>query len=1391
MTKRAVVLIVFGLSRLGVVGQYTNMKFQSFSIPQGLSSSTCLEVVQDSEGFLWFGTIDGLNRYDGYDFEIFRPIPGDAGSISNNRINALTEDAFGNLWIGTSNGLNVYDRKKERFYRINLSSTSAQGTHVQDVINDLLYHRETNELWVATKNGLNRVKLDTSGTVFKDLSVMRYLHSENDTTSLDNHDVVSVFLRGDREVWVGTRGEHLNRYLPKRDQFKRYRYPTAKTNKLDHLPKAFLVDEDNDLWMGNDLSELFIYNMQDESHRQLQTITNSVPIFDMYQDDLGLVWVATDGFGIYVVDKRLGIVQHIQHQPYNPFSLGSNQASKVLQDQEGIFWIATYNNGVSKLVIDKAVFGHYYHVPESNHTLSRPIAQAVMEDSKGRIWIGTDGGGLNLFEEEREHFRHYQYDADNAFSLSSDKILYLEESHDGQLWVCTWDGGINLFDPETGNFQCFKHDDQNPRSLGQNTVWAAVEDTTGRLWIGTQTAGLNLYDPDGGDFYQFMNETGNESSLMSDFVFSLFIDSSNRLFAGTSIGLQVVDLKDLHGIPDQLTFTEVSKDKLSGQRVNYITEDHSGHIWVGTDLGLFELTHDLHVENNYSTLNGLPNNLIVGVKEDDTHSMWVTTKSGLSRINPATKKVNNYNVQDGLQGMEFQSKSIDKLADGRMIIGGINGFNLFEPTQIKTTDKKLKPLITSLKVFNERVKIGAQFNGRVLLKESLTNSPQIELKYDEGYVGFEFVALDYINPGRVQYAYKMEGLDQQFVSTGNSRVASYSGLPSGAYQFIVKASTDDGNWDLAESVDISVVVLPAPWKTWWAYALYELSLVLIIWAGFRYYVKRTNEERAHELDQMKLRFFMNVSHEFRTPLTLILNPVDKIISSLANPEVVQESALTIQRSARKLLSLVNQLLDFRKLDLGKAPLEPVQADIVRFSQDICQFYKELAVEKSISLEFASEMESYLLWFDPDKIEKVIGNILSNAIKFTEPKGQIRVHILLSRRRRIKGALKVRSEQEEWLEMTVTDTGVGLKKEQLKQVFDRFFHVDNTQTGTGIGLNFSKSLVEQHDGEISVESEYGVGSTFRVLLPVASERVRQAIKSQQPGAQRNVKRFDLTAMKSLEYDLAISEPEEQANDTAAIRNQTVLIVEDNVELRKHLKGELSKHFKVKEAGNGLEGLEKINKFYPDMVISDVMMPEMDGFEMCRQVKSNAEIVHIPIILLTARSLEEDRLEGYTLGADAYLPKPFNMQVLKARINNLLESKRKLRERFQQVTNILPSSELTTNSLDEQFLDKATQTILDHVGESDFGLEQLLELVGVSRSHFYRKIQSLTGQNPSHFIRSVRLKYAAELLKQSHHSIKEVSFKSGFNSTAYFSKTFKEMFQMTPNEFVQEHNHSKSS
>ena len=813
LSKKIFLLCCF--AHFFVIGQFNNFKFENLDTADGLSSSTCLTIFQDSEGFLWFGTIDGLNKYDGYDFEIYKTVLGDTLSISSNRINAIEEDAEGNLWVGTNNGLNYFNKKTNSFRRIQFDKQVTVANNPLKFINDLLYDPISNMLWAATNNGVIKIDLGAAEQAIEKLDFFYYLNEESNLNTIDNNNVNVIVKDAENVIWVGTNGQHLNRYHPERDNFDRIAIASKGEYELNHLPKKVFVDADDDFWIGNDLSNLIFWDRKKNTFEHRSFIDMHVPIRDMYLDNEGLIWSSTDGYGLFLLDKKgVRVRQHFAHNFSDPFSIPNDKPSKIYRDKDGIFWIGSYDKGVSKLDLSQYTFGHYYYQPDNPKGLNEKIVQSILQDSKGRIWLGAYNGGLNLFDEDQNSFQHFSHDPNDSNTLSSNKILYTFEAHDGTIWVCTLDGGLNKFNPETKDVERFLHNPNNTFSIGQNSVWSGVEDAKNRLWLGLRTEGLSLYDPITKKFFNYKNSAVKNNGLASNLVFFLFVDSQNRLLIGTSLGLNYVHLDELVDfIPKEIQFSEITEPGIAGTLINDITEDHLGNIWLGTDSGIHKLDSNLKLLKSYSSQDGLPNNLVVGIQEDNRHNFWVSSKSGLSLLKPETDQIKNFNVHDGLQGPEYQSKSIEKTKNGRILVGGINGFNIFNPDDIDSeTSVLLSPMITGFNLNNRPVVVGDTVNGRILLNEPIEKTKSLRLAYNENYISFKFLALYFENPEQVQYAYTLHGLENNFETVGYNKEINYSNLMPGNYVFEVKASLD-GQWANTPSAKVAFEILPPPWKT--------------------------------------------------------------------------------------------------------------------------------------------------------------------------------------------------------------------------------------------------------------------------------------------------------------------------------------------------------------------------------------------------------------------------------------------------------------------------------------------------------------------------------------------------------------------------------------------------
>ncbi|MGF7230081.1 hybrid sensor histidine kinase/response regulator transcription factor, partial [Arachidicoccus sp.] len=948
---------------------------------------------------------------------------------------------------------------------------------------------------------------------------------------------------------------------------------------------------------------------------------------------------------------------------------------------------------------------------------------------------------------------------------SSNVIISLCIDHNGILWAGTYFGGLNRFD---GNkFTHYRHNDNNSSSLSNDNIWDIFEDREQNLWIGTLGGGVDLFDRKEKRFEHFQESPGKPSMLPSNFISKIIEDKNGDLWIGTGNGVAVFSKNEKKWIVYQHS---IQKNSLSNNYIVSLLADKEGRIWVGTRDGLNLFNEQKKNFQIFTTADGLPDNRILNIVEDDHQTLWISTLNGLCNIIPKQNKnktvisVINYDEMNNLQNQEFNNNAALKLTDGELIFGGPSGFNIIDPSIIKKTVYQPKIVFTELKILNKIVSSGEMVNGRVLLPKSLLNLKALDLKHNENDFSILFASLDFNHSNHEKYAYMLEGFNADWLYTnGVERTATYTNLDPGKYTFKLKALNSDGSWSHVKK--LYLVIEPPFWRTGLAYIIY-----LLIAGGIFFLIRRISlerihmryelvhqrkeAERIHSLEQLKTKFFTNVSHEFRTPLSLVIAPLDKIINQTTDEEQRIQLNL-VQRNAKRLLNLVNQLLDFRKMEVQEIKLYPAIGDIVAFCKDISHSFRDIAEKKKIQFSYASNVDSLEIYFDKDKIEKILFNLLSNAFKYTHDNGVVSIDLLY----------KPFGDDDAngTLAIKVKDNGIGIPAEKHQRVFERFFQTDVPESmvnqGTGIGLAITKEFVRLHNGTISVKSEPEKGTCFTVLLP--AKKVFEA------------------PVRVVVNPIMVNDEEQIESKTT--KKKTILIVEDNEDLRFYLKDNLKEQYHIEEATNGKEGWEKIKIGNPDLIVSDIMMPLMDGVELVRKIKTGTPTAHIPIILLTAIGSEEKELEGLKAGANDYVTKPFTFEILNSRIRNLMAQQKLLQNRFQKQIEVNPS-EITITSVDQKFMEQALAIVEKHIDNPDFSVEDFSQEMFMSRITLYRKILSLTAKTPIEFIRLIRLKRAAKLLTKSGKSIAEIAYEVGFNNPKIFSKNFKEEFKVTPTQYL---------
>ncbi len=1390
--------------------QKDHLKFEHISLAQGLSQNTVYCILQDSKGFMWFGTQDGLNKFDGYDFKVYKHDPRDPNSLSNNVVRTIYEDRAGRLWIGTNGGgLNKLDREKEIFTHYQHDphdANSLSDTYVLAICEGTSHGGGV--LWIGTRyGGLNKFEVETG-------RFTRYHNDPNDASSLSDNYVMSVHQDRSGVLWIGTYSGGLNNFDHEKKAFARYQFDSTDSGDLSHNQiRAIYEDRAGTLWMGTSvgLDKLVPAGPNRQAgilkhyHHGSNDPTSPSAVWSILEDESGLLWIGT-GNGLIRFDRTAERFHDYHHDPNDPNSLSDNYVRSIGADRSGMLWIGTWNGGLNKLDRRRGTFTHYGNIPNDPNSLSHNNVRAIYEDMRdggNTLWIGTRGGGLIKFDRKKHAFKQYQDDPNDPNSLRHNYVWSILEDHAGRLWIGTYGGGLKRFDRKNERFTHYRPDASNPNSLSHKNVMPICEESlplhgTGRstLWIGTD-GGLNRFDTETETFKHYKHDPNDSTSLSHNGIWSIFEDSvaRNVLWIGTDGGgLNKFDR-------ERETFKHYKNDprnphSLSNNHVFCIHEDSrdAGTLWLGTwGGGLNKFDSSTERFMHYREKDGLPNDVIYGILEDDHRNLWLSTNKGISRFNIPTETFKNYNTYDGLQSYEFNAGAYHQGKNGEMFFGGINGFNAFFPGEVKDNTYIPPIVITAVKKFDQTA------------KRDISEAGKIALSYKDKYLTFEFVALDYTNPEKNQYAYMMEGFDETWIHAGARRFASYTNLDPGEYVFKVKGSNNDGVWN-EDGVAVKITIAPPPWKTWWAYTLYALLITSFFYGLRRYELNRLHlknrlqlehlqAEKLKELNHLKSRFFANISHEFRTPLTLILGPLEHVATQLSDSGLKQQLQ-TAFNNGRRLLRLINQLLDLSKLEAGGMELKASRGNLLAFLKGIVFTFESAARQKQITLEFHSDYDRLEAYYDVEKLEQVFYNLMSNAIKFVPPDSNGKISVKVVRAQ--ASFLDKLPPNIECVRVTVRDTGIGIPAHELPHIFDRFYQVEKARThapeGTGIGLALAKEMVELHYGQMSVSSAEGNGATFIVTLPLGKEHLRPEEVVEEVSSEP-LPAFSKERVEEQEREMEIEdrasslEPSASSIEEQASSKEIILLVEDNPEVRAFIRQQLEGRYAVLEAADGEEGLTRASEAIPDLIISDVMMPKMDGYALCAALKTEEKTSHVPVLLLTAKAGEENKLEGLETGADDYLTKPFSSKELLARIRNLIAQRRKLRERFSREVVLQPSA-IAITSADERFLNRVKAAVEKNLGDEEFSVEDFGREVGMSRVQLHRKLKALTDQSAGEFILSMRLQRAAALLQQNAGTVAEIAYMTGFNTPNYFAKCFRKQYGCSPSEYKVSISHETS-
>lgn len=1325
------------------------LNFKHIGIEDGLSNSTIECIFQDHRGFIWFGTRDGLNRYDGNQIIVYKHT-SDSSSISDNYIRCIFESKDKKLWVGTSNGLNRFNPELNTFKRYKSGKSTAtlsnntitdieennQGLWIStysgfnllnqqsdkferfrnDQINDL-YTDKKGGLWMATEKGL--VLFNPSTKAFKSIS------------SLEKYALRTITAAPDGNLWLASEDQGIISFNTQNYTLKNYRHQQLNANSLSSdLTRAVLYDQHHNLWIGGVNGGLDHFNPQKNSFF------------------------------------------NAQNEPGNPSSLSQRTVSALFEDNQGNLWVGTHRGGVNLYSPQSSKFKLIQQESIKN-SLSYNDVRAFNEDSKGNLWVGTDGGGLNYYDRSKNTFTHYKFSPFDEASLGSNAVLDIMRDQEQQLFIGTWGGGLNLMNTQTGSFKRFLRNTGKPGSISSNYVQKSFEDSRGNLWICTYYGGLNLFNKQTGQFQRLIYGNNN-TKLLGNNMIAINEDRVGNLWIGTDDGgLNCYNL-------DTKVFSHYFNKEQKKPDLRVLFVDSKGRLWVG-QTGLYLFNPVAKSFSLYTKKADLNTDFIKGIAEDESGNFWISTNRGLTRFHPDNLSFKKFNTADGLQGMEFEANAFLKARNGELFFGGINGFNSFFPKEI-ITNKFIPPVyLTGFQVFNNPILPGTKGSP---LDKDISFAKKIKLDHDQSTFSFSFAGLNYVASENNNYAYKLDGFEENWNDAGKSGKAYYTNLSPGHYTFMVKSSNNDNVWN-SKGTSIEITIAPPFYATWWFRLLVGGIVAYVAYVVLsqrrRLEIKAIEERKREEMHQVQLQFFTNISHEFRTPLSLILGPIDRLLKEDTKTSF-QNYYKTIHRNANRLLSLINELMDFRKIETGAFKLKVIQGNLSIFIDEIAEEFTEMAMDKNISFKVKKKGAFNEIWFDRHVIEKIILNLINNSLKYTQSEGVVTLEIWdamdefkpeFSNQLIIEGNF----EAKKYIYIRVSDTGIGISKESIHHLFERYYRITDAHLGSGVGLAFVKSLTTLHKGKIYVSSEKNKGTEIIIGLPCSKDAYTEA---ELWGSSNEV---GGTSLESITYKSELQPHKEIPKPVMASRTKHILIVDDNEELRDFLKGVLQEEYHISEAADGQAGLEKAKEENPDLIISDVMMPRLNGQEFCKLLKEDIEINHIPFLMLTAKNSTEAEIEGIQSGADLYFSKPINISLLQSTLKNVFDQRQKLKDHYSKDHQVA-LRELVHSNKDREFMDKLLTIINDQLINPDLDIELLCSEMGMSRTKLYQKVNAITGQSIGEFIRSIRLRKAVEIMTQEDVLLTEVMYRIGIQTQSYFSKAFKKEFGKTPSRFLQD-------
>ncbi len=1440
----------------GIFSAQGIFRFEHFNIEDGLSQSTVSSILCDKNGFLWIGTMNGLNRYDGYNFKIYKGQTIEQNAMANNRVTKLWQDNLGFIWLETyDHFFHFFNPKKEVFKSIpyyndpgknNIRPSSSflqysddevwigtvgNGIYylTYDAINDtysslhiidkgrytitnnyvqFIFSDQDGNIWVGTKKGVNLLqKKDLSNKSFnfqhllidysfnavieteeeiwfatvnngivtynKKSSAYHFINSSNNDVMAANH-ILNLYLSPRGEVLVATNNNGLAMYNPVDSIWKTLKIHGKNVNEIyfDRFDNAWVTTE------ALGVTRISLKDLSSETYQLTEMKQRAVTDRErhvFYEDKDSNFWIGLHGGGLALYNRSKNSFAKYVNDPTDPYSISSNIIPSITEDITGQMWLGTgqYKGGLEKVVMKNPAFQHLLPI-KNIEQITDNIVRALAQDINDYLWLATKSGELFIYDVAFNKLASYGANKPIYPGIANTNIYAIFFDNANYVWLGTKGKGlfVSRFPLTSQNtdyrnieFINYKSNTGDTTSLPDNNIYSIEQDVFNNIWIGTFGNGICVTSANPSAPLKFRCYNSENSLLSNNLVRKIKADSDTNLWVATSFGLNVLLKDSIKG--DNIKFNTFFKNINKHDQINYndiveIYEDSQQQLWFGTfgggvsklALPISDTLAFTHVTSN----EGLSNDVVFGILEDRQNGIWLSTEYGLNLYNEKTQSIEIFNESNGLSFNNFSESTYCRLKDGRLVFGGTNGAEIITPGLIDTKKTNNNTELTNFQLFNQDVVVAAKNSP---LKESISFTQELNLSYKQNSFSIGYSALDYLDPGKIQYAFILEGFDEQWNYVGNQTKATFTNLPHGSYKFKVKNTNRSGGWKDTYRV-LNINILPPWWKTWWAYLIYLLLLIALL-IIVRSIVTKINHYRndlvlEKKINELKLRFFTNISHEIRTPLTLILGPLEDILHENSITEDIKRQLTLMRNNTKRMLLLVNQLLDFRRIQNNKMTLKVREVDLNKFTQNIFNSFIPLAKHNGITFKFNADEEAIIVWADLTKLDSIIYNLISNALKYT-PRGK-------------KVSISVQSDRTYKLaKVIVTDQGPGIPNENISDIFTRYVILNNKNNmSTGIGLSLAYELAKLHAGDIQLSSEVGGGSSFCFSIPLNRELLLQ---------QSNV----ITANENQpEYLMDHEEeftslPDYLDKNTIDADLPTILIVEDNAQIASYVKNKISTFYNCFVANNGVEGLSMAEEHNPDVIVSDVMMPQMDGIEMIKKLKENFATCHIPIVLMTAKTDLQDQISGFETGAEAYITKPINSSYLIAVISSLIKQRKLVISKYRDNKTIDPKT-LKVNSKDEVFM----QQLLGYVEKNyslDLSVENVAEHCCVSRTVLYNKVKGLTGISPLEFIRQIKIKIALELLRKGY-TVSDAAFKIGYSDVKYFSKQFKMIYGYVPSK-----------